>query len=154
VSESRPEDRVSSILTKDVLTIDASETLKTALKKMLKEDVGSLPVMKKGKAVGIITERDIARIYAEKDLGSLDTNVESVMSSPPITIGPETPILEALEIMLGNRIRRLPVTTDDKLAGIVTERDIVVWILKETYKPFIPEHLRKFVDKIDSLQKL
>ena len=154
MSESRPEDRVSSILTKDVLTIDASETLKTALKKMLKEDVGSLPVMKKGKTVGIITERDIARIYTEKDLGSLDRNVESVMSSPPITIGPETPILEALEIMLGNRIRRLPVTKDDKLSGIVTERDIVVWILKETYKPFIPEHLRKFVDKIDSLQKL
>jgi CBS domain-containing protein len=122
---------------------------------MLKEDVGSLPVMKKGKVVGIITERDITRIFAEKgETGPLETNVESVMSTPTIAIESETPILDALEIMVGNRIRRLPVTKNDKLAGIVTERDIVVWFLKEIYKPFIPEDLRKFVDKIDRLQKL
>lgn len=115
MSESRSEDRVSSILTRDVSTIDATETLRTALSKMLKEDVGSLPVMKKGNVVGIITERDITRIFAEKgETGPLETNVESVMSTPTIAIESETPILDALEIMVGNRIRRLPVTKNDK----------------------------------------
>jgi CBS domain-containing protein len=76
------------------------------------------------------------------------------MKRPLIAVKPETPVLDALEIMLDKSIRRLPVMRDDKLVGIVTERDIVVWVLKETYKPLIPEHLRRFVDKIDRLEKL
>ena len=152
----KPEGTVSSILTKTVVTIDSSETIRTALKKMLKENVGSLPVMEKGKAVGIITERDIARICAETDDPSrcFEAKTGSVMKTPLVAVNPEMPVLDALELMLDKSIRRLPVIRDDRLVGIVTERDIVVWVLKETYKPYIPEHLRRFVDKIDRLEKL
>ena len=152
----KPEGTVGSILTKDVVTVDSSETLRTALKKMLKENVGSLPVMEKGKAVGIITERDVARICTETDDPSrcFEAKTGSVMKIPLVAVNPEIPVLDALELMLDKSIRRLPVMRDGRLVGIVTERDIVVWVLKETYKPLIPEHLRRFVDKINRLEKL
>ncbi len=148
-------DAVGSILTKDVLTVDCSETLRTALKKMHKENVGSLVVTEAGKAVGIITERNITRFSADcEDPRCFEMKTKAVMSAPLITVGPETPILEALEIMLGNSIRRLPVIRNEELRGIITERDIVVWVLRETYKPYIPEYLKKLVDKIERLEKL
>jgi CBS domain-containing protein len=152
----KPEGTVGSILTKDVVTVDSSETLRTALKKMLKENVGSLPVMENGKAVGIITERDVARICTETDDPSrcFETKTGSVMKTPLVAVNPEMPVLDALELMLDKSIRRLPVMRDGRLVGIITERDIVVWVLKETYKPLIPEHLRRFVDKINRLEKL
>jgi CBS domain-containing protein len=138
------------------VTVDSSETLRTALKKMLKENVGGLPVMEKGKAVGIITERDIARICAETGDPSrcFETKTGSVMETPLLAVNPETLVLDALELMLDKSIRRLPVMMGDRLVGIVTERDIVVWVLKETYKPIIPDHLKRFVEKIDRLEKL
>jgi CBS domain-containing protein len=76
------------------------------------------------------------------------------MKTPLVAVNPEMPVLDALELMLDKSIRRLPVMRDGRLVGIITERDIVVWVLKETYKPLIPEHLRRFVDKINRLEKL
>jgi len=51
-------------------------------------------------------------------------NVSELMTAPPITAGPDMPVLEARQLMVGRRIRHLLVTEDDKLLGIVTDRDI------------------------------
>ena len=148
-------DRVGSILTKDVVTVDPSDTLMTALTKMLGENVGSLVVAEGRKPVGIVTERDITRLCAKTgDLRCFEQKVKTVMSTPLMTVSPDTLILEALEIMSGNSIRRLPVVKNNELYGIITESDIVVWVLRETYKPNIPAHLKPLVEKIERLQKL
>jgi len=84
-------DNVSSIMTKEVLTVDSSETVRAALKRMREENVGSLIVTEAGKAVGIITERDIARLCGEKsDIGFLEGKVKPIMKSPLMKVGPET----------------------------------------------------------------
>jgi CBS domain-containing protein len=151
----KTEDRVGSILTKDVLTVDSSETLRSALKKMHKEDVGSLVVMEAGKAAGMISERNITRLAAEtNDPRWLEAKTKTVMSTPLIAVEPETPIIDALEIMLRKHIRRLPVTKNNELRGIITESDIVVWVLKITYEPDIPEHLKELVNKIERLERI
>jgi len=151
----KAEDRVGSILTKDVLTVDSSETLRSALKKMHKEDVGSLVVTEAAKPVGIITERNISRLGAETtDPRWLEAKTKSVMSTLLIAVEPETSIIEALEIMASNRIRRLPVVKNNELRGIITQSDIVVWVLKTVYTPIIPEHLKKLIDKIERLEKI
>ena len=151
----KPEDTVSSIMTKNVVSVDSSETVRTALKRMVQEDVGSLIVMEKGKAVGIITERDVTRISgSRRDTSFLKGKARLIMKSPLITVGPETSIWGALELMLNKGIRRLPVTKNDKLLGIITERDIVVWVLKIAYEPEIPEDLKRLIEKLEKHEKL
>jgi CBS domain-containing protein len=141
---------VGSILTKEVLTVDSDEPLRTAAWKMFRENVGSVVVTRFGVPVGIITERDIVQRCREiENLSSFEA-----MSVPLITVEPETSILEGLEIMLGNHIRRLIVTKDNELRGVVSIRDIVVWVLRETYKPNIPEYLKPLIRKIERLERL
>jgi len=151
----KPKDRVSSIMTKEVLTVDSSETVRTALKRMVEEDVGSLIVMESGKAVGVITERDVTRVSGSRsDPSFFEEKAGLLMKSPLITVGSETSIWDALELMLNKDIRRLPVMRNDELLGIVTERDIVLWVLKVAYEPYIPESLRKLIEKLEKGEKL
>jgi len=150
-----PKDTVSSIMTREVLTVDSSETIRTALKRMVKEDVGSLIVTESGKAVGIITERDVTRVAASSsDPSFFESKVGYLMKSSLLAVGPETSIWDALKIMLNKGIRRLPVMRNDQLLGIITERDIVVRVLKVAYEPDIPENLRKLIEKLEKGEKL
>jgi CBS domain-containing protein len=148
-------DNVSSIMTKEVLTVDSSETVRAALKRMREENVGSLIVTEAGKAVGVITERDIARLCGEKsDLGFLEGKVKPIMKSPLIKVGPQTLVWDALEVMLNRSIRRLPVMRNDELLGIITERNIMLYVLKVAYEPSPPENLRKLIEKLEKHEKL
>ena len=128
---------VSEIMTKNVLTVEASSKVEDALRVMAEEGIGSVVVTKEGKPVGILTERDIVRrIIKERNI--LDRRVGEVMSKPLIVASPETGIFEALQTMRKNNIRRLPVVSGDKLEGIVTEKDLLFWVLKVAYAPYPP----------------
>ncbi|MEM4246475.1 MAG: CBS domain-containing protein [Candidatus Bathyarchaeia archaeon] len=155
MGEVLPEDKVTAIITKDVVTVEPSETIRTALNKMHVEDVGCIIVKKDGRPVGIITERDITRLAAKaEDANFLEAEVGTVMRKPLISVDPDTSIWDALEIMLSNDIRRLPIMKGDELSGIVTEKDIAVWILKIAYEPQIPEKLRRLIEKLQRQEKL
>jgi CBS domain-containing protein len=78
-----------------------------------------------GKVVGILSERDVVRSLGEKGPGVLDGSVASVMTSPIITIPPETPVITALSLMSRRRIRHLPVMEGDKMVGFVSIGDLV-----------------------------
>ncbi len=96
---------------------------------MNEHNIGSVVVLRNGVPVGMLTERDILRgLVIYKGLPEL--KVGKLMSSPLITCSPETPILKAFALMHEHHIRRLPVMDGNKLVGIVTERDIIYWMLK------------------------
>ena len=96
---------------------------------MNEHNIGSVVVLRDGVPVGILTERDILRgLVIYKGLPEL--KVGKLMSSPLITCSPETPIPKAFALMREHHIRRLPVMDGNKLVGIVTERDIIYWMLK------------------------
>lgn len=150
-----PEDMVSSIMTEEVVTVGSSETVRTALRRMVEEDVGSLIAIEGGKAVGIITERDVTRVSGSRsDPSFFEEKAGLLMKSPLITVEPETSIWDALELMLNKGIRRLPVMRNDELLGIITERDIAVWFLKVVYEPDIPEKIRKLIEKLEKHEKV
>ncbi|MBS7658525.1 MAG: CBS domain-containing protein [Candidatus Bathyarchaeia archaeon] len=131
------EDFVSQIMSKNVITVDSSEKVLRALQIMAEKGIGSVIVIENGKPVGIITERDIAKKLVQ-DKSTLDKKVKDVMSKPLITVSPDTGIFEALQIMRKNNIRRLPVVSAGKLEGIVTEKDLLYWVLKVAYAPYPP----------------
>jgi len=131
------EDFVSQIMSKNVITIDASEKVLKALQIMAEKGIGSIIIVEDGKPIGIITERDIAKKLVQ-DKTTLDKKVKDVMSKPLITVSPDTGIFEALQIMRKNNIRRLPIVSKGKLEGIITEKDLLYWVLKVAYAPYPP----------------
>jgi len=125
-------------MSKNVVTIESSATVRKAIQAMVEKDIGNVVVIERGRPVGILTERDVLKLSAEgKDV--LTTRVSDVMSGRPlITVTPEINALEALLIMHRNKIRRLPVTTGAKLLGIVTENDLVHLVIEAAYAPSSP----------------
>jgi CBS domain-containing protein len=106
-----------------------SESVWTAAHRMAEFDVGTLVVLKEdhgSRAIGIVTDRDIAiRCVAEK-LDPQETQVAQIMTTPVEAIAEETPIEEALSKMASAGTRRLVVTADGhRVAGILSLDDIV-----------------------------
>ena len=106
---------------KDVVTITPNASVATVKHIMDVEGISGLPVIEEQKLVGIISKRDIKPFLNNHS----DKKVEEIMTSDVVTI--EEPITpsEALDLAYENKVERLPVVREGKLAGIVTIRDIL-----------------------------
>lgn len=95
-----------------------------AARQMLDEGVGSVAVCEEARLVGILTERDVLRLFAQ---GAVDdgTKVSDVMTTDLITATADTDILEVARIMGKHHIRHLPVLEGDNLLGMVGVREVV-----------------------------
>jgi len=121
-------------MTSDVMTIDEDTSMMKASQIMKENNVRRLPVMHKGKLVGMVTDRDIKEASPSKattlDVHELyyllsELKVKDIMSKNIITIGPEDTVEKAAVIMLEHRISGLPVINEKgKLVGIITQGDI------------------------------
>jgi len=131
---------VEDFMTKKVVMIEASRTIAEAAKLLADENVGSLVVVSGGKPVGIITDRDIVVKAVAAGL-PVSERVERIMSSPLITVEPQTPIMEAIQLMEKHSIRRLPVVEHGKVVGVLTSTDVgrASKILAPFLLPRIPE---------------
>jgi CBS domain-containing protein len=116
--------QVDYFMTKQVITVDEEMLVENVAEIMAKKRVGSVIVTKKGKPIGIFTERDLLTKFLVKDK-SLIAEVGTVCSSPLITAPIGMCIHEASAIMTANQIKRLPITKDRKIVGILSARDLV-----------------------------
>ena len=109
----------------EVATIGVDERVSAAVATLGQRRIGALPVVEDGRIVGIMSERDV--IYCLRDHGaeSLNWPVARVMSSPAVTVTPDTGVLEALGVMTQRRIRHLPVSEGRGIVGIVSIGDLV-----------------------------
>jgi len=118
---------IRELMTDNVCSIDADQTVAHAAKMLRDEDVGLAPIVEGDKLIGMLTDRDITiRVVAEgKDPGT--TKVRDVASTRLVTIDPDQDLDEALRLMGTNQVRRLPVVEEDgKLVGVVTQADIAL----------------------------
>ena len=139
-------DKVSAVMSTKLVTIKTTESVANALRKMVKHKIGSIVIVENGRPVGIVTERDISiKVAKAQTLRGLV--VKKIMSKPLIAVAPSTDIWEAVEQMVRKDVRRLAVILDKKLIGMVTERDILRWLLITAYEPNIPEDLKKLLEK-------
>ncbi len=119
---------VSAILSSkgsDVATIAGDAPLSQAVDELGSRKIGALLVMEGGEVVGIISERDLIYCLREHGAQSLDWAVSRAMSSPAITVTPDTAVLSALALMTQQRIRHLPVVENGQLRGLVSIGDLV-----------------------------
>ena len=115
---------VRDIMTRSLITVDASATINEAAKLMEKAKVGSVVVTENKIPIGIMTDRDFAITIAAHAY-PIQTKVKQVMSAPLVHIRSDDEVWTAADIMYSRKIRRLPVLDEDELLGIVSATDFV-----------------------------
>ncbi|MCF8082668.1 MAG: CBS and ACT domain-containing protein [Deltaproteobacteria bacterium] len=133
---------VKNWMSKEAVSVDANDSM-TAATKMLKEyDIRMLPVMKHGKLVGVVTDRDLKRASAS-DATTLEIHellflvskikVADIMTKDPLTVPPDYTIGETAELLLDNKISGVPVVENGgRLVGVITEADVFRAIISLT----------------------
>jgi len=130
-----PEDfNSSSILVKDIMaktliSVNPTTTALQIAKMMEQGGIGAILVKENENLVGIITDRDFATKIAANNL-PFDTPVEKIMSSPLITINHDDPISAAAEMMTSKKIRKLAVSENGTIVGLITSTDLVNQLTK------------------------
>ena len=120
--------KVRDIMSKDVVTIDKDQTLSFAVQRLKKKKVGRLLVAEKGKVVGILTKRDIARKLGSsrtERLTSGRTYVSSAMTKNPVKIIASEDASKAAMLMVDMKIGALPVVEGDETIGIISRTDLL-----------------------------
>ncbi|MBW4083949.1 CBS domain-containing protein [Paenibacillus sp. S150] len=118
---------VKEVMTVHPASVTLLDNIYEAAAKMRDHDTGFIPVVDSDGAalIGVITDRDLViRGYADKHPGS--TAVEQVMSRELVSVPESASVEEAAELMASKQIRRLPVTSGNKLTGIVSLGDLAV----------------------------
>ena len=120
---------VKDIMTKALISVNTKTTVFQVAKMMDQGGIGAVLVNKDDHLVGIITDRDYATKIVSNNLPS-DTHVEKIMSSPLITINFDEPISAAAQRMTSKKIRKLGVTDNGKIIGLITSTDLVTQLTK------------------------
>ncbi len=129
--------RVSDILKskpKQMWTIQPNATVFDALKLMAEKEIGALMVVdKKGKVVGIMTERDYARKIVLKGKTSPKTTVKEIMTpvNKMVKVKPSSSVEDCMVLMTGKHIRHLPVFEGSKFMGLISIGDAVKSAISE-----------------------
>lgn len=115
---------IADVMTKSVISIDASMTVNESAKMMEDAKVGAIIVMEHNSPVGIVTERDFA-VKVVAHAYPITSPVKQIMSSPLFSINSNETVRTAADLMHDRKIRKLPVIDDDHVIGIITATDIV-----------------------------
>ena len=121
--------QVKDIMAKALITVNPTTTALQIAKMMEQGGIGAILVKDNDNLVGIITDRDFATKIAANNL-SFDTPVKEIMSTPLITINHNEPISLAAEIMSSKKIRKLAVSENGTIVGLITSTDLVNQLAK------------------------
>ncbi len=118
--------QVKDIMSTEVATVGADETVEQAARLMEMFNVGSIPVCDYDHVIGIITDRDIALRSVAHGHNIRRQRVRDIMSTNPVVGTPDMDVHEAAGLMSRGQIRRLPIVQNGSLVGIVALGDISV----------------------------
>ena len=119
--------KVKDIMTGEPRTCSPDTNLAAAGALMLDGDCGMLPVVKEGRLVGVVTDRDLYIALATRNRRASELTVGEVVQTPVYTCGPDDDVQAALESMKQHGVRRLPVEGfGGTVMGIVSMNDIIL----------------------------
>lgn len=133
---------VKNWMSKEVISIDVSESMKDANELLREHKIRLLPVMDMGKLVGVVTDRDLKRASAS-DATALDVyellyllskiRIREIMTRDPITVPPDFTVEETAEILLKHKISGVPVVDPAAaVVGVITQSDIFRALMRLT----------------------
>ncbi len=146
--------KVEDIMVEGVITIDSEAPVMKAVKIMNENEIGCLIVTRRGKAIGIITERDLLKRVIAKSKNPKKTKVREIMTKPLIAGHPDMDFEEATKLMFKMKIKKLPVVeSEGDLRGLITLTDVarfqpqMIRILKKlSTRVSAPKRIQKVVD--------
>jgi acetoin utilization protein AcuB len=130
---------VQDVMTRDPARVAPGDPIRVAIDRMRERNCRRLPVVEQDRLVGIVSDRDLRRatnsplVLRERwyDEFMLDRiPVRACMSETPTTVTPQTPVTEAAMILRNRKIGGLPVVEDDHLVGIITETDLLDFLIR------------------------
>ena len=137
--------RVGDIMKRQVVSVGVGDRLSTVEDIMTLGGVRHMPVVRGGKLVGVVSERDLLRAsLSNLEATSRDdrraflhaVEIRTVMSSPPIVIGANAGITHAARLMADHKIGCLPVVDDEgDLVGLITETDVLLYVAHHWQPP-------------------
>jgi CBS domain-containing protein len=126
--------KVATLMTERVATLGQGDTLEVADGIMSMGRIRHLPVLDRGKVVGVVSQRDLFRsalgaalafgIQRPQELMK-SVEIRDVMSAPAVTVGPGASVQDAARTMAEKKIGCLPVVENGRLVGILTENDVL-----------------------------
>jgi CBS domain-containing membrane protein len=137
--KSRTAVTVRDLMTQNPTTLDRNETLDLAESIMNLGRIRHMPVVDDGKVVGIVSQRDMFRSalitslgFGRKTTGALikTIKIKEIMTEKVVTISPDASIKEAARQMMEKKIGCLPVLEGDRLVGIITETDMLQYVVE------------------------
>jgi CBS domain-containing protein len=111
------------------IVVAPTDTVYCALQLMAENNIGAVIVVDGGQMVGIFTERDYCRKIILMGRSSLNTPINEIMTKKMISVQPNQPMEECLELMTKYHIRHLPVQDGERLVGMVSMRDVMEALL-------------------------
>ena len=125
---------VTNWMSKNIITVDENDSMQDAMKLLKEHDIRMLPVMKKGKLVGIVTDRDLKKASAS-DATTLEVHellylltrikVKNIMTKEVVTVPPDFTVEETAQVLQKNRISGVPVVDGDgQIVGTITKTDL------------------------------
>jgi len=145
--------KVKDLMNTNVASIDSEASVKDAASRMAQQEIGSLVVTEQGKPTGIVTERDLLSRVLALARNAEATQVKMVMSKPLICGSPDMDVVNAARFMVNRGIKKLPVTQNGRLVGIVTLTDVcaaqpdIYDIVEKEAKGKIPKRFMKRLAK-------
>ena len=115
---------VADVMTKSVISVDASISINEAAKMMEDAKVGAVIVMEDNTPIGIVTDRDFA-VKVAAHAYQISSPVKQIMSSPLLSINSDESVRTASDLMHDRGVRKLPVIDNEKVVGMITATDIV-----------------------------
>jgi CBS domain-containing protein len=123
---------ILSIKGRDVVTIEPTAKLEAAVKKLADHRIGALLVLGPDhRVVGILSERDVVRVLADRGAGVLNEPLATVMTRKVITCSRSDTIDQIMDVMTSGKFRHVPVVEQDRLIGVVSIGDVVKHRVKE-----------------------
>ncbi|MFD1314019.1 CBS domain-containing protein [Namhaeicola litoreus] len=135
----KKEEPIGKIMTTDVITLNLSNTLYTAEKRLKKNNIRHIPVVNGKRLMGMISLSDILRISfidAYNEEGTVDTaiynmmSIEDLMIKNLVTVSSDTPIYEVAKLLANKKFHSLPIVDDEHLVGIVTTTDLLNYFVE------------------------
>ena len=109
----------------DVLSVRSDDRVSDAVAMFAEKRIGAVPVIDDGRVVGIFSERDVVYSLAKVGAAALNARIGDVMTTPAMTVDPDTPVMSGLSLMTKRRIRHLPVVKGDLVIGFISIGDLV-----------------------------
>lgn len=124
---------LKKIMEHKVISVQKDDSIEKLVKNFREHDFHGFPVLEGDRVVGVVTKTDLLKIVTITE-GNVDrmfaSHVEDLMTPHPITVSPETTLLEAVDMLNKNRIRTLPIVDGERFVGLLSYSDLVKTIFK------------------------